>query len=157
LCVGNGDEDPLLLQVKEALPSCYAALGLLEQTPVPHEGKRVAAGQHRMQTWTDPFLGWTTLDGRPCYVRQIADHQGSIDPEDLRRNALVEYASVCGETFAKAHARSGDPCVLFGYAGRADKLDDALAERAIAGADQVERDFEELKRRLPEMAATGSK
>lgn len=144
LCRGNGPEDPLLLQVKEALPSCYAALGLVEMPAALHEGKRVAEGQHRMQTWTDPFLGWTRLDDRPCYVRQVADHQSAIDPRDLRRSALVAYAGVCGETFAKAHARTGDPCVLFGYAGRADKLDNALAERAIAGADQVEADWKEL-------------
>jgi uncharacterized protein (DUF2252 family) len=145
LCAGNGSEDPLLLQVKEALPCCYHALGLISHAGVTHEGKRVAEGQHRMQTWTDPFLGWTMLDGRPCYVRQIADHQSSIDPDDLRRGALVEYASVCGETFAKAHARTGDPCILWGYAGRADKLDDALAKRALAGADQVEADYKLVK------------
>ncbi|MBV8755671.1 MAG: DUF2252 domain-containing protein [Deltaproteobacteria bacterium] len=144
LCRGNGPEDPLLLQVKEALPSCYAALGLVEVAAGVHEGKRVAEGQHRMQTWTDPFLGWTRLDDRPCYVRQVADHQSSIDPKELRRGALVAYANVCGETFAKAHARTGDPCVLAGYAGRAEKLDDALAERAIAGANQVEADWKEL-------------
>ena len=102
-----------------------------------------------MQTWTDPFLGWTRLDERPCYVRQIADHQSSIDPKDLRRGALVAYAAVCGETFAKAHARTGDPCVLSGYAGRAEKLDDALAERAAAGADQVEADWKALCTALP--------
>jgi len=145
LCAGNGAGDPLLLQVKEALASCYHALGLVPRRTTLHEGKRVAEGQHRMQTWTDPFLGWTMLGDRPCYVRQIADHQSSIDPDELRRSALVEYASVCGETFAKAHARSGDACILWGYAGRADKLDDALAKRALAGADQVEADWKLVK------------
>jgi uncharacterized protein (DUF2252 family) len=145
LCAGNGPADPLLLQVKEALPSCYQALGFIARPPGIHEGRRVAEGQHRMQTWTDPFLGWTTLDDRPCYVRQIADHQSSIDPDELRRSELVAYAAVCGETFAKSHARTGDPCVLWGYAGRSDKLDDALATRAVAGADVVERDWKVLE------------
>jgi hypothetical protein len=77
-------------------------------------------------------------------VRQIADHQSAIDPDELRRSELVAYAAVCGETFAKAHARTGDPCVLWGYAGRADKLDDALATRAVAGADVIERDWKVL-------------
>jgi uncharacterized protein (DUF2252 family) len=145
LCAGNGDGDPLLLQVKEALPSCYEALGLVPHPGGTHQGKRVAEGQHRMQTWTDPFLGWTKIGHCACYVRQVADHQSSIDPDELRRSALVEYASVCGETFAKAHARTGDPCILWGYAGRADKLDDALARRALLGADQVEADWKLVK------------
>jgi len=146
LCAGNGPSDPLILQVKQALPSCYEALGLVGQDPriARHGGKRVAEGQHRMQTWADPFLGWTTLDDHPCYVRHLADHQGSIDPKDLKRSALAEYASVCGETFAKAHARTGDPAVLWGYAGEAEKLDRALAARAIAGADQVIEDWHAL-------------
>jgi hypothetical protein len=107
-----------------------------------HQGKRVAEGQHRMQTWTDPFLGWTTIDGVPFYVRQLADHKASIDPEDLRRTSLVEYARVCGETFAKAQARTGDAAVLYGYAGRADKLDVAFAKLARTAADQIGRDWE---------------
>jgi uncharacterized protein (DUF2252 family) len=146
LLVGNGGDDPLILQVKQALPSCYEAQGLLAPDPCisAHQGKRVAEGQHRMQTWTDPFLGWTTIDNVPFYVRQLADHKASIDPEDLRRASLVEYARVCGETFAKAHARTADAAVLYGYAGRSDKLDGAIAKAARAGADQVHQDWEQL-------------
>lgn len=145
-CIGNGIDDPLILQVKEALPSCYHALGLIARDArvSEHDGKRVAEGQHRMQTWTDPFLGWTTVSGRPCYVRQLSDHKASIDAADLRRNSLVEYARVCGEVFAKAHARTADAAVLSGYAGDADKLDLAIGKLAIAGADQVTHDWETL-------------
>ncbi len=147
LCVGNGDDDPLILQVKQALPSCYQAQGLVpaDARVSTHEGKRVAEGQHRMQTWTDPFLGWTTIDGQPYYVRQLADHKASIDPADLKRSSLVEYARVCGETFAKAFARTGDAAVLWGYAGEAEKLDKAFAKLAVLGADQVTKDWEALK------------
>ncbi|HEX8109459.1 MAG TPA: DUF2252 family protein, partial [Kofleriaceae bacterium] len=109
-----------------------------------HQGKRIAEGQHRMQTWTDPLLGWTAIGGVPFYVRQLSDHKASIDPADLRRSPLVEYARVCGETFAKAHGRTGDAAVLYGYAGQSDKLDRAIAELALLGADQVTRDWEIL-------------
>lgn len=147
LCIGNGVDDPLVLQVKEALPSCYQAQKLVPVDPrvAGHDGKRVAEGQHRMQTWADPFLGWTRIDDAPYYVRQLSDHKAAIDPADLRRSALVEYASVCGETFAKAHARTGDPAVMWGYAGRSDKLDRALASLALTAADQVERDWKVLR------------
>ena len=147
LCIGNGIDDPLILQVKEALPACYQAQKLLPDDAriSAHHGKRVAEGQHRMQTWVDPFLGWTTIDGAPYYVRQLSDHKAAIDPADLRRGALLEYARVCGETFAKAHARTADAAVLWGYAGQSEKLDKAFATLAVAGADQVTRDWEQLK------------
>jgi uncharacterized protein (DUF2252 family) len=146
MCVGNGVDDPLVLQVKEALPSCFRAQGLLGHDPQvsDHDGKRVAEGQHRMQTWTDPMLGWTTIDGAPYYVRQLSDHKAAIDPADLKRSSLVEYSRVCGETFAKAHARTADAAVLWGYAGQSDKLDKAFATMAVLGADQVTRDWEAL-------------
>ena len=51
---------------------------------------------------------------------------------------------MCGETFAKAHARTADAAVLYGYAGAGEKLDRAFAKLAFAGADQVTRDWEEL-------------
>jgi uncharacterized protein (DUF2252 family) len=146
LMIGNGPDDPLILQVKQALPSCFEAQGLVapDARVAAHQGKRVAEGQHRMQTWVDPFLGWTTIDGAPCYVRQLSDHKASIDPSDLKRSSLVEYARVCGETFAKAHARTGDAAVLYGYAGQAEKLDRAIGKLAVAGADQVTADWELL-------------
>jgi uncharacterized protein (DUF2252 family) len=146
LCIGNGIDDPLILQVKEALPSCYLALGLIPRDPriSSHEGKRVAEGQHRMQTWTDPFLGWTTAFDAPFYVRQLSDHKAAIDPTELKRSSIIEYARVCGEVFAKAHARTADAAVLFGYAGEAEKLDVAIASLAVAGADQVTQDWRVL-------------
>jgi hypothetical protein len=78
-------------------------------------------------------------------VRQLADHKAAIDPEDLKRSSLVEYARVCGETFAKGHARTGDAAVLYGYAGDNEKLDDAIAACAALAADATTRDWEQLK------------
>ena len=144
MCAGNGPNDSLILQVKEALPSTYVAQGWPDPTAPAHQGQRVAEGQHRMQTSVDPFVGWTTIEGRPYYVRQLADHKASINPADLRRASLVEYARVCGETFAKVHARTADAAVLYGYAGLAEKLDRAIAKLAVIGADQVTRDWEVL-------------
>lgn len=140
ICAGNGPEDTLILQVKEALKSTYVAHGWKEEDPIAHQGQRVADGAHRMQTSVDPFIGWTTIAGRPYYVRQLADHKAAIDPADLKKSSLVEYARVCGETFAKGHARTSDPAVLSGYAGQADKFDKAIAKLAFTAADQVTAD-----------------
>lgn len=140
---GNGPDDPLFLQVKEEPPSAYAAY--VKKQPGPtHEGQRVAEGQRLMQAQSDIFLGWTALDGRHYLVRQLNDHKAAIETEDLNGHALVEFAQVCGEILAKAHARSGDACVLAGYCGMADKLDKAVAEFAVAYADQTEKDYQGL-------------
>ena len=143
LLFGANEDDPLFLQVKESLASCYAPY--LRSVRVPqHHGERVAEGQHRMQTLSDPFLGWTTVSGRPFIVRQLSDHKASLDPRALRGGSLVEYALVVGEIFAKAHARTGDPAVLLGYLGRSDRFDDGLASFASAYADQTEKDHAEF-------------
>jgi len=144
ICAGNGPDDSLILQVKEALPSTYIDHGWADPTLPAHDGRRVAEGAHRMQTSVDPFIGWTTIDNRPYYVRQLADHKAGIDPGDLKRSSLEEYARVCGETFAKGHARTADPAVLYGYGGDAEKLDRAIAKMAIVAADEVMRDFQLL-------------
>jgi len=142
LCFGNGPSDPLILQVKEAAQSSYARYVPAERGATTHQGRRVAEGQHRMQTVADPFLGWTTIAGADYLVRQLADHKASIEPEDLGNTSLVDYAVVCGEIFAKAHARTGDGAVLYGYAGDASKLDVAIADFAVKYADQATRDYE---------------
>ncbi|HEX7702769.1 MAG TPA: DUF2252 domain-containing protein [Kofleriaceae bacterium] len=144
ICAGSGPDDSLILQVKEALSSTYIEHGWVDPTIAAHNGRRVAEGAHRMQTSVDPFIGWTTIDGKPYYVRQLADHKAAIDPTDLKRSSLTEYASVCGETFAKGHARTSDPAVLYGYAGEAAKLDRAIAKLALIAADQVTFDYELL-------------
>jgi len=140
LLFGNGPDDPMFLQVKQALPSCYSRY--LKNLPtVQHSGKRVAQGQQRMQTVTDPFLGWTTIHGHDYLVRQLADRKAAIDPMDLQGRKMLEYVTVCGETLAKAHARTGDPLAIAGYCGTTEKLDKAIAQFAALYADQMTKDY----------------
>jgi uncharacterized protein (DUF2252 family) len=147
LLFGNGVEDPLILQVKEEVPSCYAP-HLSRRTPVKHEGRRVAEAQKKIQTVTDPLLGYTTIDGRHFLVRQLADHKASINPPDLKGTALHEYAVVCGELLAKGHARTGDAAATAGYCGNSFRLDTALAKFAKLYADQTESDYEQFKKAI---------
>lgn len=143
LCEGPGGEDPLALQVKESEPSAWASWHRAPGVP-EHHGCRVARAQHRIQTVVDPFIGWTTLERRPYLVRRFSDHKASVDTTTLRGASLLEYALVCGELLAKAHARTGDPAALAGYAGTNDRLDGALAAFAVAYADQTEKDHAAL-------------
>jgi len=142
---GNGPTDPLFLQIKEEPASGYSAY-LPDAKPPHHNGQRVAEGQRAMQLQSDPFLGWTHMAGRDYVVRQLNDHKGSIELEDLAGAGLTAYAEVCGELLARGHARSGDPLVLAGYIGSGDGLAEALARFGSAYADQTEKDWKELRR-----------
>ena len=144
LLLGNGPEDALFLQVKEELPSAWTAALPGKTEAGMHQGRRVAEGQHRCQTATDPFVGWTTIEGRDYLVRQLSDHKASLDPAELEGEVLIEYAQVCGETLAKAHARTGNAAALAGYGGKTDKLDRALADFALAYAAQTTQDHAAL-------------
>ena len=77
-------------------------------------------------------------------MRQLSDHKAALDPAELEGEVLVEYAQVCGETLAKAHARTGNAAALAGYCGQTDQLDRALADFALAYAAQTTRDHAAL-------------
>ena len=144
---GNGPGDPLFLQMKEEAPSAWAPY-LPDAHPAPHNGQRTVEGQRAMQVQSDPFLGWTHMDGRFYLVRQLNDHKGSILIEDLAGTGLAAFAEICGELLARGHARSGDPLTLAGYLGSGDGFAEALSHFGSAYADQTEKDCEALRRTL---------
>ncbi|MFF3500827.1 DUF2252 domain-containing protein [Streptomyces sp. NPDC003247] len=147
LLLGRDDDDPLLLQAKEAQESVLA-----EHTGggrYDNQGRRVVAGQRLIQTTSDIFLGWTHavgLDGRErdFYVRQLWDWKGIARPETMDPALLGLFARQCGACLARAHARSGDPVAIAAYLGGGDRFDRALTGFAQAYADQNDRDFEAL-------------
>ena len=140
---GNGAKDPLFLQIKEEPASAYAPY-LGEQLEPRHQGRRVVDGQRAMQFQSDPFLGWTTIQGRDYLVRQLNDHKASVALDALRSAGLLEYAAVCGETLARGHARAGDPCAIAGYIGTSPRFDDAITRFATDYANQTDRDWQAL-------------
>ncbi len=153
---GNGPGDPLFLQIKEETASAYAPY-LPDARPPAHNGQRVVEGQRAMQIQTDPFLGWTHIGARQYLVRQLNDHKGSIDIEDLAGANLRAYAEVCGELLARGHARSGDAQVIAGYLGNGAAFAQAIADFGVAYADQTEKDWEQLRRSGKGKARTSSR
>ncbi len=143
---GNGARDPLFIQVKEEPGSAYAPYLPGPATSAGHQGWRVVEGQRAMQFQSDQFLGWTTIANRDYLVRQLNDHKGSIEIEDLAGQGLLDYAEMCGELLARGHARSGDACLIAGYLGNGAKFGAAMVEFAEAYANQTEADWKELKR-----------
>ena len=142
---GNGPQDPLFLQIKEEAPSAYAPY-LHDANPPHQNGQRVVEGQRAMQVQSDPFLGWTHMDGRDYLVRQLNDHKGSIELEDMAGTGLAAFAEICGELLARGHARSGDPLIMAGYLGTGGGFSAALADFGSAYADQTEKDWQALRR-----------
>jgi uncharacterized protein (DUF2252 family) len=144
LLFGGGPEDPLFLQVKEALRPAFADYAPVLPSHLNHEGRRVVFGQRFLQASSDVLLGWTSVGKRPFYVRQMRNLKGSIPVESLAWGAFHSYSWACGALLARAHARTGDIAKIAGYCGNSSALDHALAEFAEAYADQTEADHAAL-------------
>jgi uncharacterized protein (DUF2252 family) len=138
LAIGDTEKDPLFLQVKEAQASVLERFS--GRSRYPSHGQRVVWGQRIMQAASDIFLGWTRLERRDYYVRQLRDMKGSIAIEKLSPAELADYARACGAALGCAHARSGDAVSIAGYLGSGENFDRAIARFAKAYADQTERD-----------------
>lgn len=147
--------DPLFLQIKEEPKSAYAPYLAAGPHAPTNQGHRVANGQRAMQFTSDPFLGYTMIGGRDFLVRQLNDHKAGLDLTSLNARGLSAYADLCGEIFARGHARSGDPITIAAYLGDSDKFDRAIYEFAHEYANKTEEDWAMLKKvAVPE--ASGS-
>ena len=154
LLLGRDDGDPLFLQLKEAEASVLEPF--LGKSAFAGHGQRVVEGQRLTQAASDIMLGWIrvdSLDGtsRDFYVRQLWDGKGSALVEQMSPKALAAYATLCGRSLAKAHARSGDSIAIASYLGGGDGFDRAMARFAEAYADQNQRDYDAVR----EAAASG--
>jgi uncharacterized protein (DUF2252 family) len=144
LMLGRDDADPLFLQIKEAEASVlepYAG-----RSGFANHGQRVVEGQRLLQASSDIMLGWIRTEGvdgvqRDYYVRQLWDWKFSADIDSMNPKSMEVYARLCGWTLARGHARSGDRIAIAAYLGTGESFDKAIAEFAVAYADQNERDY----------------
>jgi uncharacterized protein (DUF2252 family) len=143
LLEGRDRDDPLFLQVKEAGTSVLERY--VESNAYEHHGHRVVAGQRLMQAASDIFLGWFRgTEGRDFYWRQLKDMKGSAKVETMSPDELILYGGLCGWALARAHARSGDRVQIAAYLGKSERFDRAVADFAVAYADQNEQDHAAL-------------
>ncbi len=146
---GNGPDDPLFLQIKQEVASAWAPYlpaDAQSLNSAKSHGERVVNGQRAMQVQSDPFLGYTHMEGRDYLVRQLNDHKGSINLGTLDADSLDHFSDLSGELLARGHARSGDPHSLAGYIGNGPRLDKAIADFAKSYADQTEHDWHQLRK-----------
>jgi uncharacterized protein (DUF2252 family) len=141
LLQGRRMNDPLILQVKQAVRSVYE--DHLRRSRYRSSAARVVAGQHLMQAATDPFLGWFNAGSEASfYVRQFRDAKGGLDVAVLNPQVLAGYGALCAWALARAHARSGDSIAISAYLGTGPVFDNAMVTFAGAYADQNQRDYE---------------
>src|SRR5215467_7186312 len=137
-------DDPLFLQVKQALPSVLD--GVAGSSAYENNGERVVVGQRIMQSASDIFLGWArSPQGNDFYVRQLRDQKLSIDLGTASEGVLLAYATLCGQTLARAHAKSGQASEISGYLGARSNFDDAITEYAVGYADRVSKDYDAFR------------
>jgi uncharacterized protein (DUF2252 family) len=139
LMQGRDPDDALFLQVKQEVLSTYAPF--LKIGRFKNQGQRVVEGQHRIQPVSDLLLGWTTIGKYDFLVRQLNDHKGSLDIENMRGKGLASLAGVAGELLARGHARSGDALAITGYLGADEKVQKSIVRFARSYARQVNEDF----------------
>ena len=161
LLLGDRPDEPLFLQLKEAQESVLAPFA--GKSEYAHQGERVVKGQLLTQAASDPFLGWTSgigtssrdvgSDGheglhvaaKDYYVRQLRDMKGSMSVALMDSHQLNYYGRLCGWALSRAHARTGRATEISGYLGGGEDFDQAIADFAIAYADQNERDYQRLR------------
>jgi uncharacterized protein (DUF2252 family) len=147
LLEGASDDDPVFLQVKEAVASVLERF--LEPSPYPSHGERIVTGQRRLQATSDILLGWTIGEGgRHLYVRQLQDEKGSAIVEAMTPDDLTTWGELAAWALARGHANAGDPAAIAGYLGTSDEYARAVGEFASTYADQTERDFEAFVRAI---------
>jgi len=142
-------DQPLFLQVKQAVPSVLARYVPVGKSPFKHEGQRVVFGQRMMQSASDMFLGWNGGSGatvRHFHIRQLRDMKFSAEVETLSELTFGRYAWLCCDILARAHARAGGLAPeISGYLGKSGQFAEALVSYANSYADQVERDFQAFR------------
>ena len=156
LLLGDRADEPLFLQLKEAQESVLAPFA--GKSEFKHQGERIVRGQQLTQAASDPFLGWTTGAGsigsgpkgrrrassKDYYVRQLRDMKGSMSVSLMDAHQLNYYGRLCGWALARAHARTGRASMISGYLGGREDFDNAVADFAVAYAEQNERDHRRL-------------
>jgi uncharacterized protein (DUF2252 family) len=138
------DDDPLVLQMKEARPSVFETYA--GAPPFDCQGERVVTGQRALQAASDLFVGFAKAsDGHDYYVRQLRDMKTSEDVDDMSAIDLADYADFCGWCLARAHSKaSGSAAMIAGYLGRSTAFDEAVVQFAESYANQNERDYDAL-------------
>ena len=146
---GDGENDPLFLQYKEAQKSVLSPY--LGESVYRDMGCRVVAGQRLLQGAPDIFLSYGSVQfdidrSEGFYIRQLRDMKGGIliGPGGVSLKNFADYSKLYGWALALGHARSGDAAMIAGYCGESKEFSEAMYAFAKAYSKQNEQDYEEF-------------
>lgn len=147
LLLTDEHEQPLFLQVKQALPSVLAPYFPQRQFTEKQRGQNIVYGQRLMQSASDSFLGWAKgALGYEYYFRQLRDMKVSVEIELFSEQVFGRYAWLCCDILSHAHAKAGGLAPqMSGYLGNKGDFAEAIVRYANSYADVVESDYEKFR------------
>lgn len=145
------DNSHLVLQIKEAMPAKYDLLNLSVEEAKKQgfeEGQRVITGQRILQTFYDPFLGYTRTNDRSYYVRQFRDMKDAIDVTKLDLTNFCAYSELCCYILAVAHYQSPTAPMIYGYLDNTKKFSKNITTWTKLYSQQVHKDYDLFEKYL---------
>jgi uncharacterized protein (DUF2252 family) len=74
-----------------------------------HEGHRTAVSQGALQAHSDPWVGWTELDGAGQIIKELSPYEADLDWEAVtERDEMLPLVTDLGRATAKVHCVSDE-------------------------------------------------
>ncbi len=145
--------DDVVLEFKQARRSALAGLAPPNDFGVDGTGERITEA-HRVQlVHGDAFFGHLEFEGKSFMTRERSPYKNEIDLDELSASEWVDYAHLCGQTLAHAHALSDDvgerdvdiePLVLDAV-GRPGLFVEDVLGFTVEAAERLRRDHEHFR------------
>jgi uncharacterized protein (DUF2252 family) len=145
--------DDVIIELKQARRSALAGLAPPTEFGVDGTGDRITDAARVQLVNGDSFFGHVEFEGLSFMSRERSPYKNEIDLDDLSTSEWKDYARLCGETLAHAHALSDDagerdvdiePLVLDAIGVPELFVDDVLGF-AREAADRVRSDHEAFR------------
>lgn len=118
-----------------------------------HDGHRTVVSQRALQVHTDPFLGWTTIDGTGFVVTELSPYKLDLDWSDTTEpDEMAPLLEDLGRATAKVHCASDEDsdeelvefqteeAILAAIGDEEEEFVTDIVEFALAYADTARRD-----------------
>jgi len=146
--------DDVIIELKQARRSALTGLVGPSEHRFDRPGERIAHAQGVQLVQGDVFYGSIDFEGLSFMSRERAPFRNDIDLDELSKSDWKDYAAICGQTLAHAHALSdefGDidhdiePAILQAI-GHPDLFVDDILRYATEASERYQRDHEAFKK-----------
>ena len=100
--------DDVIIELKQARRSALAGLAPPNDFGVDGAGERITEAARVQLVNGDAFFGHVEFEDMSFMARERSPFKNEIDLEALSKHEWVDYARLCGQTLAHAHALSDD-------------------------------------------------